>query len=360
MSERKRNVKRNPLIVVFAAILIVFALAVHANIAAAKQELIKLRFSSGFMPNDIPNIYANHTLDLVEQKTNGGVKIERFMGGALGAPHEQLDLASSGAVDIISLHVDQYAQQLPLHQVINTEQLTSYAQGIANVIAITKELEETKPLFEAEAKRNNIKILHFYAFGSTGITARFPATSLADVKGKKINVVAAFHREVFKEIGWIPVNVKVQELYEALSRGVIDGTFIATVANVPLKLFEIGKVHLVLGQNMVASLPLAFNLDRWNSLPPDIQKAFLEASWETAQWSIQQTEMIEKGTYKKFEEVGAKVITVSTQERNSFFSVLLKYSINNWLNNCKKAGIAKDAVIVQKYWDEMKWGRWKK
>jgi hypothetical protein len=29
------------------------------------------------------------------------------------------------------------------------------------------------------------------------------------------------------------------------------------------------------------------------------------------------------------------------------------------LNICKAAGIEKDMKMVQKYWDEMKWGKWK-
>lgn len=327
---------------------------------AAEPEVIKLKYSTSFFPPEPPCVFANHTLDLVEKKTNGKVKVERFTAGALGGPLEQLGLASSGAADIISLHIDQYAQQLPLHQITNTELMVSGAQGLASVTAIVHELPETKPLFEAEQKKNNIKILHFYVNGPTGITARFPAKSLADVKGKKVNVIAAYQREVFKEVGWIPVNVQIPELYEALSRGVIDAIFMATAANVPLKWHEIGKVHLQLVDNTIVSAPLAFNLNSWNRLPADVQKAFIEAAWETAQWTVEQTEMNLKGTYKAFEEKKAEVVKISQKESEAFFKVLFKHSVNNWLNICKAAGVEKDAKVIQKYWDEMKWGKWRK
>ena len=204
------------------------------------------------------------------------------------------------------------------------------------------------------------KILNFYVNGPTGITARFQAKSLADIKGKKVNVIAAYQRDVFKELGWIPVNVQIPELYEALSRGVIDAIFMATAANVPLKWYEIGKVHLQLADNTVISTPLAFNLDRWNRLPADVQKAFMEASWETAQWTVEQTEMNLKGTYKAFEDKGAAVVTISKAESEAFFEVLFKYSNRNWLNICQNAGVEKDAKVIQKYWDEMKWGKWER
>jgi TRAP-type C4-dicarboxylate transport system substrate-binding protein len=358
--KKSGNLEGNRFVAVFMVLLLIGAIMAYSTMAtAAETGGMKLKFSSSFMPPEPPNVYANHTLDLVEKKTNGKVKIERFMAGALGGPTEQLGLARSGAVDIISLHIDQYAQQLPLHQITNTEQLVKGAQGLANATAILHELQETKPLFEAEQKKNNIKILHCYCNGPTGITARFPAKSLSDVKGKKVNVIAAFQRDVFKEVGWIPVNVQIPELYEALSRGVIDAIFMATAANVPLRWHEVGKVHLQIGVNTILSTPLAFNMDSWNRLPADVQKAFMEASWETAQWSVQQTEMNLKNTYKAFEEKGAKVVYISEKESVAFFKVLFKHSIRNWLNICKVAGIEKNAKVVQKYWDEMKWGKWK-
>ncbi len=347
-------------VAVLVAMLFVFAITLNTAETAVGQEVIKLKYSTSFFPPEPPCVFANLTLDMVEKKTNGKVQVERFMAGALGGPLEQLGLASSGAADVISLHIDQYAQQLPLHQITNTELKVSGAEGLANVTALVHELPETKPLFDAEQKKNNIKILHFYVNGPTGITARFPAKSLADVKGKKVNVIAAYQRDVFKELGWIPVNVQIPELYEALSRGVIDAIFMATAANVPLKWHEIGKVHLQLVDNTVVSTPLAFNLDSWNRLPADVQKAFMEAAWEIAQGTVHGTEMHLKDTYKAFEEKGAEVIKISKEESDAFFKVLFKHSTINWLNISKAAGVEKDAKVIQKYWDEMKWGRWKK
>ena len=340
-------------VVAFAFVFSMFS----ATPATAKEKTINLRFSSSFMPPEPPNVYANHTLDLVEKKSNGRVKIERFMGGALGGPHEQLDLASTGAADIISLHVDQFSQQLPLHQITNTEQLTTAAEGLANVIALVHELPETKPILDAEQQKNNIKILHFYCNGPTAVTTKFPASTLADIKGKKINVIAAYQRDVFKELGWIPVNVQIPELYEALSRGVIDGIFMATAANVPLKWYEIGNAHLILGNNTMISSPLAFNLDRWNKLPEDIQKIFMESAYETAQWSVEQINIITNMTYEKFKAKGASVVKVPDDETNMLFEILFKYSIINWMKNCSAAGVEKEATVLQKYWDQMKWGK---
>lgn len=346
--------------VIAIAGVVFFIFACLSNAATAADKVIKLKFSSAYMPFEPPNIQANHVLDLVEKKTNGKVKVERFMGGALGGPLEQLELVSTGAVDIIGLHADQFPQQLPLHQILNTEQFTTREKALANVTALTMELPDTKALFEKEQERNNIKILSWHIQGVTGLTMGYEAKSLDDLKGKKISVITGFQRKVFKDFGWIPVNVQIPELYESLSRGVIDGIFMATAAVIPLKWYEVSKSHLILGNNQVLSQPITLNLDCWNRLPKDVQQAFIEASRETAQWTIEADRQTVAKTYEKFKESGVTLVKLTEEENNKFFTIFSKYAVENYLQNAKKRRVETEAKKIIEYWDQMKWGKWKK
>jgi TRAP-type C4-dicarboxylate transport system substrate-binding protein len=345
---------------VIMAILLVVALA-HGNpTTAAEQKVIHLKFSTAYMPFETPNIQANRVMEMVEKKTNGRVKITRFMGGTLGGIHEQLGLVSSGAVDMINLHYDQYPQQLPLHKILNTDQNVSREHALANIIAIMHEIPETKALFEAEQEKNNIKVLYPGCMGVTGVTARIQVKSLADLKGKKLNAITSYQRDFFEELGWIPVNVQIPELYEALSRGVIDAIFMATAAVIPLKWYEVGKAHLILGDAVVFSMPLTFNRDRWNSLPEDIKQAFIEASLDTSHWSIKGDEMMAQKTYGLFKERGVPVIDIGQADKDMFFEAISRHATQDWLKNAKAAGVGDKTGVIQKYWDVMKWGKWKK
>lgn len=345
----------------FVAVFIFGIMMLFSGISTAQEpQVIKLKFSTSFMPPEPPTVQAFHTLDAVEKKSNGRVKIERHVAGALGGPKEQLGLLKSGAVDIVSLHVDQYPQELPLHQITNTEQLVTDAEGLANVTALTQEIPETARLFEAEQKKNNIKVFFFHVNGATGLNPRFPAKTLADLKGKKVNVITAYQRDVFKELGIIPVNVAIPELYEGLSRGVIDIIFMATAAVLPMKWNEAAKEHMYFGDNTITSTPLAMNLDTWNRLPKDIQQLFIDSSRETAQWSVQRNGENIKATYAAYEKAGKPVVLFSKQDRERFFTVLFKYQETNLKKIAKAAGVEKEAATIQKIWNEMKWGRWKK
>jgi len=331
-----------------------------AGVDKAETGVITLKFSSDKMITEPPVKQAYHLLDLVESKTNGRVKIERFTGGSLGNTFEHLKLVSSGAVDIISLHIDQYPEDLPLHQILNTEQLVSGEQALNNITALTQEIPETKALLEAEEQQNNIKVLYWNAQGSTGITTSYPAQSLNDLKGKKMNVIAGYQRKVFNELGIIPVNVQIPDIYESMSRGVIDTIFMADSAVISLKWYELGKTHLSMGDNNVVSQPITINMDKWNSLPADIQQAFIDASKETAQWSISEASKIQQETNDAFKKTNVNIVELPSEDRNLFFETLFKYSTQNWLEVCTKKGLADKAPVIQKYWDEMKWGRWKK
>jgi len=358
---------KNKIMLVFAvAAVLLFVIvacgekADQGETGKAETEVITLKFSSDKMTTEPPVKQAFHLLDLVEAKTNGRVKIERFTGGSLGGVLEHLDLVTTGAVDIISLHTDQYPQQLPLHQILNTEQLVTGEQALANVTALTQEIPETKALLDAEEQQNNIKALYWNVQGATGITTSYPAQSLNDVKGKKMNVIAGYQRKVFNELGIIPVNVQIPDIYESMSRGVIDTIFMANAAVISLKWYELGKTHLSLGDNNVCSQALTLNLNTWNKLPADIQQAFIDASKETAQWSIGEAAKIQEETYEAFKKLNVDIVELSTEDRTMFFESLFKYSIENWLDTCRKKGVVDKAPVIQKYWDEMKWGRWQK
>lgn len=342
----------------FIFLLLFVTAACEKKVDNNEAEVIKLKYSSDKMTIEPPVKQALHLLDLVEARTEGRVRIERFTGGSLGDVLEHLDFVSTGAVDIISLHTDQYPQQLPLHQILNTEQLVDGEQGLKNILAITEEIPETKALLEAEELQNNIKVLYYNVEGATGITTSYAARTLEDLKGRKMNVIAGYQRNVFNELGIIPINVQIPEIYESMSRGVIDTIFMADSAIIPLKWYELGEIHLSLGDNNVLSQALTFNLDKWNSLPEDVQQAFIEASWETSQWSVGESARTQKETMEMLEKSGVKIVTLPQEDINRFFEVLFKYSIENWLETCRDKGVEDKAKVIQKYWDEMKWGRW--
>lgn len=345
------------LLVIPAVIILVTAIVLSGCSSTKSPEVYKLKFSTPYIEVEPPALYNLHICDLIEEKTNGRVQIERFSAGTMGNVLEHLGLVSSGAVDMISLHVDQYPQELPLHRVLNMEVMADRQTALDNIIKITQDISETKKLLDAEMEKNNIHTLTWMTMGPTGILTKNPTTSLEDLKGTKINVITAYQRYIFEELGMNPVNVAIPELYEGMMRGVIDNIWMATSASIPLKWYEVAKTNLVIGELNALSQPMAINLDTWNSLPKDIQQAFIDASNETAEWSVTNDKEMIDGTFAVFKENGVGVVELSDDDVVKFYQILAKYSLEDWEKLCADAGLSSEADTIYKYWQDMMWGK---
>lgn len=317
------------------------------------SETITIKFATPYMEMEPPALYGLHICDLVEQELGDRVQIERYTGGTMGDVTELLGLVKTGAVDVITLHVDQYPQELPLHRILNMEQNVDRVTCYNNIVQLTQEIDETKDILDAELEENNIVTLEWIQMGPTGIMTKEKTSSLNDIKGKKINVITAYQREVFEELGFIPANVAIPDLYESLMRGTIDAIWMATAAAIPMKWFEVAQTNLVIGELNVCSQPLAFNKDFWDDLPKDVQQAFIKASEETAIWANQKDEEDINATYAMFEENGVDVVELPAADVELFYKTLAKYSIAESLKGAEEAGLKEEAELILEYWEPL-------
>src|SRR4030042_601225 len=135
-------------------VVILVSLAFSGCAAAPTSGPVKIKFSTPYMEMEPPAMYGLHVMDLVEKKMGDRVKIERFTAGTMGNVLEHLGLVKSGAVDVITLHVDQYPQELPLHRILNMEQQVDRVTCYNNIVKITQEISQTKSILDAGAKKN--------------------------------------------------------------------------------------------------------------------------------------------------------------------------------------------------------------
>jgi TRAP-type C4-dicarboxylate transport system substrate-binding protein len=118
------------------------------------------------------------------------------------------------------------------------------------------------------------------SFGVTVIgTGKTPIRKLEDLKGKSLRTNFA---EITTALGATVKDVPMAEVYESISKGVIDG--IQTSAE-PLKNWKLGDVtkYITLFFGPVQPANVIYNImnkNKWNSLPPDIQKIINEVSLE--------------------------------------------------------------------------------
>jgi TRAP-type transport system periplasmic protein len=239
-------------------------------IGNSTAQTINLRFSSPWPPP-----HPQHTMVIepwskkLEEMTKGQLKINLFPGEALGKAAEQYDMAAKGVCDI-ALTVPMYTPArfqllsvfwLPF--MVTTAEETSVALWKIYDKYLKDEFKEVKVLW-----------LYVHAPGHI-FTRKKPVRTLEDLKGMKIRATNPHVQESLKVLGAAPVSIPVPEVYNALERGVVDGTAM------PFEGMWVFKQHEVVEYGAICDLytmtfPIVMNLRKWDSLPPEVKKIMEE------------------------------------------------------------------------------------
>jgi TRAP-type C4-dicarboxylate transport system substrate-binding protein len=122
--------------------------------------------------------------------------------------------------------------------------------------------------------------------GAHYISTNFPVKSIDDLKGKKLRV-APLTRHFVQAVGAESITLPPSEIFLAMDRGTVDG-FTWPVADAFTRYGWHTVTKYMINQPMYRSGgSVAMNLDKWESLSPEIQKILLQAASETQHFALE-------------------------------------------------------------------------
>lgn len=323
--------------------------AASTTTAAAPAQPITLKFTSSSQPAELPSAVVNYFLDNVEKKTGGKVKFERYFGAVLGKMTETVGLVSSGSVDMGFYVISQYRDKLPLHAYM-VWNLGGQDASLGLQNKLMNEIPETKAILDKEDQDNNFKTLFVMSVGPSGFAVKEPASSLADLKGKKIGCFPNY--QALTEMGYNIISVDINSMYEALKNGVVDATSLAFGAAVGLKWYEVASTWLADGM-FAAGAYLIINPKTWSSLPPDIQAIFTEEAKNAMAYSVKRDkEDVEKGI--KLYQYARQLPDAEAKDLFQRQSTIMN---NTMLDTATKLGKGEQAKVILKYWNQVALGK---
>ncbi len=312
--------------------------------SVAAQEPIVIKYASIYQPTESGGKVIQHFCDYIEDKTAGAVTFDVFFGGTLGNPMEELGLVSSGAVDMISFGHPPYGDQVPL---LNFPMWAppdaQTAVDYFNYLAF--ENPDTSPLIQAEAAANNIIYLGFTSGGGNAFISKEPFTKLSDLVGKKFGAGGGI--PAFEALGYTIVQVFPPDVYENLSRGVIDATQMGFVPTVNLKWYEVAKNYMWDG-TYAAGNAFSVNLDTWAKLTPDTQAIFYEAAKDSEAFSLELDKNDTEANLKILADAGVTVGTLSPEDQALWWKNLFEASSADCMTRAEKLGIVDNMITVLK------------
>ena len=105
----------------------------------------------------------------------------------------------------------------------------------------------------------------------------------ADLKGMKVIAIGGTMAEEMAMMGAAPLDIKVTDLFMSLERGLANGVSIHFPVVHAFGILKLVPYHTVFPGGTVMSVDmLLFNQKKWDKLPADVQKVFLDLEpWYT-------------------------------------------------------------------------------
>jgi C4-dicarboxylate-binding protein DctP len=270
------SVRNRLALLAFATISFFIASTVHA---ADAQFVIKF---SHVVAQDTPKGKAADMFKrLVEEKTQGRVKVEVYPNSILYKDKEELEALQLGAVQMLAPSTAKFGplgvkefDALALPYLFNGyDQVHHVLQG---------------PIGEGLLKKLEPHGMTGLAFWDSGFKQFFGnrvMRSPADLKGMKIRIQSSKVLEAqMRSLNVIPQVMAFSELYPALQTGVIDGDEQSTPNVWTQKLYEVEK-NMTYTNHGYTGYAVVVNKKFWDGLPADIRAQLTSAMAETTKYA---------------------------------------------------------------------------
>ncbi|MEW6185094.1 MAG: TRAP transporter substrate-binding protein [Thermodesulfobacteriota bacterium] len=261
----------------------------------------------------------------IEKRTGGKVKFTIFSGGTLTPADQCYDGVVKGISDV-GMSLFAYTRgRFPLLEVLDLP--LGYPSGMVATRVANDFILKMNPKEISE-----VKVLYLHAHGPGLLHTQKPVQTLSDLKGIKIRSTG-LSAKITEALGGIPVSMPQGGTYEALQKGVVQGTLAPMET---LKGWKQGQVVKYTTDcstiGYTTAMFVVMNLKKWNALPKEAQKIIEEVSreWISVSGRAWDEADVEGRNYSL--ELGNKMITLSPAENGQWKNAvnpLLKEYVKN-------------------------------
>jgi TRAP-type transport system periplasmic protein len=257
------------------------AISTTSTTTAAPTKTIELKLSHLMSPGSNSDLLYQYFASKINERTNGRVKITIYSSGILNPPAQGLDAVKTGITDIVHHSFNLTIGMLP------TAESTSLPVPAQSSWVINQASADLASHFQVPGLKE-LADVHFLAFcGPAGpyylMTKDKPIHTMQDVKGLKMRSSGVM-ADMITAWGGTPVSMSTADVYESLGKGVIDGGMLSGESLTSWKLAEPVKYITVIPTYVYGPSILLMNLDKWNSLPKDIQQIFTDTTKDLVDW----------------------------------------------------------------------------
>jgi TRAP-type C4-dicarboxylate transport system substrate-binding protein len=313
-------------------------IATFAGGAAAQDKSITIKLATATL-NDAQHEWMKRFAVAIEKNTNGRIKAEVYPASQLGAIPRMIEGTQLGSIQIwvgppeFLVGVDQRFELLSVPGLFQSDQ---------HALKTIADPEFSKAFLAVGANKGLIGASLFFT-GPAAFDMRAPFRSLADLKGKKVRVLASpFQMEQLTRLGGTGVPLTLGDVLPALQQGTLDGALGALPVFSALQYQGTAKYMTETGQAYIFSIAMLSK--RWfDGLSPELQGIVMatskQAAAEAIPWSLDF--LVEQR--KVWADKGGEVIALSAADRTEMMAKLASVGDD----------IVKTKPELKPLWDQM-------
>lgn len=315
IKRRKKKMKSKTLIVV---LILIFAMTLSVFADSSESYTWKLGYNT--VEDSVRGVAAKKFKEVVEEKTNGRIKIEIYPAETLGPAREQVEAVKVGAQDFQLVGNGTFS---PVVDEYNLYSIPFMFNGVEEGLAFSE--SEIAQSWGEKAFERGYKILATYDLGFNQITNNVRAIRKPeDFKGilLRANPADRLNIKVFKQLGAAISTMAYSEVYMGLQTGVVDGQFNPLDAIYETKFHEVQDYLTMINLQWYTFL-LSMTAKTWSNLDEETQAILLDAAKQARETAKDYTTEKTK-EYLELVENEFKEITFITGEGKAAFKEKLQ------------------------------------
>lgn len=279
----------------------------------SSEETFTLKYNSAFPPST-QDWHAKYKATeefakLVEEKSDGRLKIDVFYSNQLAGQSESLDALAKGTIDIQNLTPSAWGDKVPEGDVTGLAYWNINEEHSLYIMRDT----DIGELYEEAMGEYGVQVLSYWPAGAAGFLSTKPIASVSDLKGLTMNLHSSLAADMYAKAGAGVATIPVAELYEAFLRGTLNGVSFPFYALEDYKFAEVVD-YITLPATISPVLGLvAISQKTMDKLPEDLQKILIETGLEMENAAIEGSKRLTEHGYKYAEENGVEIINMTKE-----------------------------------------------
>ncbi|MFG1466430.1 TRAP transporter substrate-binding protein DctP [Xanthobacter sp. DSM 24535] len=288
---------------------------------SASAQAQKLRVADSFpVGHYVAKYTIKYWMSEVARLSNQTVEFEYYPAEQLGKAKDMLSLAQTGVADITYVAPAYISDKLPLSAVV--ELPFDFSSSCVGTKAYWKMASEGGILANRELGPLGVRVLFALMLPPNQLVlAKAKFDGMQSLEGMKIRTAGGAKELMLRKLKAVPIQVAAPELHEAMSRGTIDGMLIPLSSMPPYELEKLSKIAT--SSENFGSFIISYVISeaRWKTLPPNVQKAMIDAGRETTERACRLVEEDDIQVMEKLKAAGMSLINLSPADKQTVSAV---------------------------------------